>query len=53
MDPFFQAIFGDFCKTLETFCTDLIGVFTDLDPSVDNMDRVKTYLSDVPSGAGY
>jgi len=44
---------GNFCKLVTFVCSDILGIATDLDPSVDNLDRVKTYLSAVPSGAGY
>jgi len=42
-----------FCDLLLGICEDFLALFADLDPSVDNMDRINTYLTHVPSGAGY
>jgi hypothetical protein len=44
---------ADFCDKNLEFCISMLKVLTDGDPSVDNFDRVKTYLTHIPSGSGY
>jgi len=42
-----------FCGIFGFICREIIGIFADMDPRVDNLDRGKVYLSDFPSGSGY
>jgi len=42
-----------FCFLLKDVCKAFLELFLDLDPNVDNLDRLTTYLSMLPSGAGY
>lgn len=42
-----------FCHWFSFICKELIGIFADMDPHVDNLDRGEVYLSNFPSGSGY
>jgi lysosomal acid lipase/cholesteryl ester hydrolase len=44
---------AELCSSLPGVCSGIIELFADLDTSVDNMDRMMTYLTHIPSGAGY
>jgi pimeloyl-ACP methyl ester carboxylesterase len=44
---------GEFCSLMTPICAAFLELFADLDASVDNLDRMKTYLSNVPAGASY
>lgn len=41
------------CTELPEVCEAFLELFADLDVNVDNLNRIKTYLSHFPSGAGY
>ena len=42
-----------FCHMLPGVCEGMLELIADLDASVDNLDRVNTYLTHIPSGACY
>jgi len=42
-----------FCSILEPVCEAFLEMFADLDADVDNLDRMNTYLTHIPAGAGY
>jgi pimeloyl-ACP methyl ester carboxylesterase len=44
---------ADFCDHALDFCVACLKAISDGDPSVDNLDRVKTYFTHIPSGSGY
>lgn len=52
-NPYFAAITGAFCSVLTELCSLAMAAVCETDPNIDNMDRIKTYTSFFPSGAGY
>jgi hypothetical protein len=42
-----------FCNLFKPICEAALELFADLDPDVDNFDRMKTYMTHIPAGAGY
>jgi len=44
---------ADFCAIFTPICNGFLELFADLDADVDNMDRIQTYLTHIPAGAGY
>ena len=42
-----------FCSQYLQVCEDMLKLYADLDPTVDNWDRVKTFKTHTPSGACY
>ena len=42
-----------FCDILQPICEAFLELFCDLDTDVDNLDRMNTYLTHIPAGAGY
>lgn len=42
-----------FCSMIEPVCDAFLELFCDLDTDVDNMDRMSSYLTHIPAGAGY
>lgn len=48
-----EEITSAFCSAYGNICGGFLELFADLDISVDNMERVKTYMTHFPSGAGY
>lgn len=48
-----QLAVAEFCEAQSEICAAFLEAFSDLDVSVDNLDRIKSYLTHMPSGAGY
>lgn len=48
-----EEVTSAFCSAYGSICGGFLELFADLDISVDNMERVKTYMTHFPSGAGY
>lgn len=48
-----ELVAAEFCSYLPAVCTGFLELFSDLDPSVDNLSRIWSYLTHMPSGAGY
>ena len=44
---------AEFCAYFGAICEGFLELIADLDPSVDNLNRTMTYLTHMPSGAGY
>lgn len=42
-----------FCDYYLDLCVSMLKMLTDADPSVDNLDRERTYFTHMPSGSGY
>ena len=42
-----------FCEIELDLCKAILELFADADSSVDNLDRVKSFLTHMPSGTGY
>lgn len=38
---------------MKPVCAGFLELFADMDASVDNLDRMQTYLTHMPSGASY
>jgi len=50
-----DQVTADFCDTElgSGLCAGFLELIADMDVSLDNLSRVKSYLTHVPSGAGY
>ena len=48
-----SALASVMCFLIKGVCEAFVSLFIDLDPSVDNFDRMTIYLYNIPSGAGY
>ena len=48
-----QWAVAQFCESYSTACGAFIELIADLDPSRDNFARAKSFLTHMPSGAGY
>jgi len=44
---------AEFCSLELEVCEYFLELFADLSTDSDNMDRIKSYLTHMPSGAGY
>ena len=50
---FESELAAEFCSHFLDICEGMVKLCCDLDPSVDNFGRVKTYLTHLPAGSGY
>lgn len=48
-----SQLMADFCAIFTGVCEGALELFCDLDADVDNFDRIRTYLTHIPAGAGY
>jgi pimeloyl-ACP methyl ester carboxylesterase len=48
-----EEVTANFCAHNGEICAGFLELYADLDPSVDNLERVRTYMSHFPSGAGF
>jgi hypothetical protein len=48
-----EEITAEFCAHYREICGAFLQLFADLDVSVDNTDRIRTYMTHFPSGASY
>ena len=48
-----EQVLQSLCGEFDNFCADVVKDFADMNPDVDNMDRMEVFLKDYPAGAGY
>lgn len=51
--PNYNHLSASFCNYIPSICKGIISMIADMDPSVDNFSRIKSYLGHTPSGTGY